>query len=235
MKFHVVIPCWRRPNITKKCFHALASLIEESKHDYDVTCIISEEEYIPICQSFGFNFFPYKNNPLGEKINAGIKKALESEFDYLMIMNSDSMVNVKLIDEIYEPALKENKPFIGVNKIYYVDSVSGNARVYTYDDFTILGVAKLIRKDVVQKAFQGGELYRSELNKGLDHTMMDSLLVRQRVYPTIVPYDEPLAVDIKSDINIWPFDFFKDKGEEADINYLSTFFKELRCFCKQAA
>lgn len=191
--------------------------------------MISEEEYVPICKSFGFNFIPYKNNPLGEKINAGIKKALESEFDYLMIMNSDSMVNVKLIDELYNDALVNKKPFIGIRKIYFADSVSGEARVVEYDMPTVLGVAKMIRRDVCN-----GNLYPSELNKGLDDNMMSGL-IQKKIYPTIIAYDEPLAVDVKSKTNIWSFDFFRDKGEAIDIKHLSSFFKELKCFCKQAA
>jgi hypothetical protein len=57
-----------------------------------------------------------------------------------------------------------------------------------------------------------GELYRHELNKCLDDTMMDNLM-RIKVFPRMVRYEGMLAMDFKSDVNIWPWEKFKDRGK----------------------
>lgn len=211
MKIRIVIPLWKRPEVTKFCFDKLQILIAESKHELAVTCVISEEEYINVCEENGFEWVWCENNPLGRKINTGIKKALDHNFDYLMMLNSDDVIHVELIDKIYEPFF--DKPLFGINKVTYVNFETKEARDFTYG-FTCLGIAKMIRRDVVEKAFKyPGFLYRPDLNKCLDDTMMDNLIKTQNVFPVIVKYEGQLAWDFKSEVNIWSWDYFKDRGK----------------------
>lgn len=207
MKIHVVIPLWKRPEVTKFCFDRFF----KSKHDVKVTCVISEDEYKKVCEDYGFDWVWAENNPLGDKINTGIKKALESEFDYLMMMNSDDVISSELIDKVYEPYY--GKPFFGINRVTYVNFKTNDALDFQYS-FTVLGIGKMIRRDVVENAFKGrGWIYRPELNKCLDDTMMDGLIRHQNVFPAIVQYDGQLAWDFKSETNIWPWEHFKRKGK----------------------
>jgi hypothetical protein len=193
----------------------LKKLITESKHDINVLCVISEQEYIPVCAEFGFHWVFALNDPLGEKINAGILKALTFEFDYLMMMNSDSVIRVDLIDRWYDEFFNKKEEFFGVNKVTYLDSETGDARDYVYD-FSILGVAKCIRRDVVERAFkERGILYQPQRNKGLDDSVYDTLM-KIGVYPKRVNYQGQLVYDIKSEVNIWPWKHFENKGKKVD-------------------
>jgi hypothetical protein len=61
------------------------------------------------------------------------------------------------------------------------------------------------------------------LNKGLDHTMMDNLMriesidhPGKRVSPKMVKYKGQLVFDIKSEVNIWPFEHFDKKGKKVE-------------------
>lgn len=211
MKIRIVIPCWKRPEITKFCFGELKKLQQISRHTLDVLCIISEDDYIPICESLGFDWLMYKNNPLGEKINAGIKKSLDYKWDYLMTMNSDSVIREELFD-FYEEYFKRDEKYFGVDTVYFLDSKSGECRKYLYN-FTILGVAKCIRRDVVES--MKGNLYRNDLNSCLDNTMMDNM-IKAGAYPKIVKYKGQLVFDVKSEVNIWPFSHFEKKGEKVE-------------------
>lgn len=213
MKIQIVIPLWKRPEVTQYCFDGLLKLIDESKHEIKVLCVISEPEYIKTCEDYGFNWIAADNKPLGQKINNGVKAALNYEWDYLMMMNSDDIVKAKLIDEYYQPFFEKKDSFFGIEKVTYVNFHTKEAREVKYN-YSVLGIGKCIRRDVVELAFKKlGELYRSELNKCLDDTMMDNL-IKLKVFPKMVQYDGMLAMDFKSEVNIWPWEHFKNKGKE---------------------
>lgn len=212
MKIQIVIPLWKRPEVTRFCFDHLKTMISESSHEMNVLCVISEHEYINICEKYGFEWVASPNNPVGGKINNGITRALQFEWDYLMMMNSDNVIKSELIEKYYRPFFETNERFFGISKVTYVKFGTEEAREYEYG-FSILGIGKCIRRDVVEMAFKNlGELYRTELNKCLDDTLFDNLL-KLKILPRNVPYNGMLAMDFKSEVNIWPWEKFKDKGK----------------------
>lgn len=196
--------------MTKFCFDGLVELIQKTKHELKVTCVISEEYYEEVCKGYGFDFVYTENDPLGAKINAGIAHAMQNEFDYLMMMNSDDIIKAELLDKYYEPFFESLNPFFGIEKVTYVNFYTKEAREYRYG-FSILGIAKCIRRDVVERV--RGKLYNPERNRCLDDGMMDRM-IDLKVFPTIVPYEGMLAMDFKSETNIWPWEKFKNKGVE---------------------
>jgi len=218
LKIAVVIPLWKRPEVTKFCFDNLLTLMSKSKHEMTVTCAISEESYITMCEDYGFDYVFVENFPLGNKINTGIKKALEKECDYIMMMNSDDVIDVKLIDEVYNDSFIDNVPYFGINRVTYVNFLTKEARDFTYG-FSCLGIAKMLKRDLVEKAFRTiGYLYKPELNKCLDDTMMDNLIRGLSVFPKIIKYEGQLAWDFKSETNIWTWDKFEKRGKEVCYN-----------------
>lgn len=190
-------------------------MIAESKHEIGVLCVISETEYIEVCNQFGFDWVFAPNDPLGDKINTGIKKALTYKPDYIMTMNSDSVIKAELLDVWYQPHFDKMEEFFGVDTVTFINSETNEAREFFYE-FTILGVGKCMRADVVERCFKVlGELYRAKLNKCLDNTMMDNLM-RIKCFPKMVKYKGQLVFDIKSDVNIWPWKFFENKGKKVE-------------------
>jgi len=126
-----------------------------------------------------------------------------------MMMNSDNVIKAKLIDEIYQPFFDRKEKFFGISRVTYVNFGTIEAREFDYD-YSVLGIGKCIRRDVVEEL--NGNLYRKELNKCLDDTMMDNL-TKIKVFPSMVRYEGMLAMDFKSDVNIWPWEKFKDRGK----------------------
>lgn len=198
--------------MSRFCFDYLKSMMDEVNHNFSVLCVISEPEYIDICKEFGFDFYMAENNPLGAKINKGIKHALKFDWDYLMIMNSDTVIKSELF-HAYDPYLKSHHDFFGVNKVTFVNFKTSEAIDYVYE-FSILGCGKMIRREVVEA--MAGNLYRPELNKCLDDTMMDNVLHATKVGGKIVKYDGQLVYDIKSDINIHPWEKFAERGKKVE-------------------
>lgn len=214
MKIRVVIPLWKRPEVTRFCFDGMERLISESKHEIAVSCVLSEREFIPLCEEYGFDWVFEENEPVGNKINTGIRSTLGYAYDYLMMMNSDDVVKAELIDKYYEPFFESLNPYFGVDKVTYVNWYTKEAREYSYE-YSVLGIAKMIRRDVVESL--KGNLYPEKLSKGLDDHFMDRM-IHNKIYPTIVKYEGQLAMDFKSEVNIWPWEKFKDKGKKVCYN-----------------
>lgn len=210
MKIRIVIPLWKRPEVTRFCFDNVLRLTQESKHEISVTCVLSEPEYIGVCQEYGFNWVFDLNEPVGKKINTGIKATLKHRYDYLMIMNSDDVIEAELIDRYYQPFFESLSPFFGVKKVTFVNFYTHEAREFEYD-FSVLGIGKCVRFDIVKSL--NGELYNPKLNRGLDDSMMDRM-IENGIFPTFINYEGMLAKDFKSDINIWGWEHFKDKGKK---------------------
>lgn len=211
MKIQVIIPIWKRPEVTKLCFDYLRELISSISYDVNVLCVISEPEYKEICDNYGFNHLTFSNDNLGDKINAGIKYSLiHYKYDYLMMMNSDSIIKPELF-EVYKPYLEKQEKFFGVNKVTFVNFYTDEAKDYLYQ-FSIIGPAKMVHRSVVEQ--MGGSLYKP-LNKCLDDSMMDNL--RPFAAGKIVEYEGQLVYDIKSDVNIHPWEKFDGKKVENEL------------------
>jgi hypothetical protein len=213
MRIRVLIPLWKRPEVTRFCFEGMKKLQKESQYEIDVSCVLSEPEYIAMCDEFGFNWVFSLNLPLGDKINTGIKSTLKYKYDYLMMMNSDNVVKAELIDKVYQPFFESLNPYFGVDKVTYVNWTTKEAREFQYE-FSVLGIGKCLRRDVVELSLKRlGEVYRKELNKCLDDTMIDNM-IKIGVYPTFVKYEGQLAMDFKSEVNIWPWERFEKRGKK---------------------
>ncbi len=188
-------------------------MINEIEHEVNVLCVISEPEYIKICESYGFNWVAQKNEPVGSKINFGIKYALRYyKFDYLMMMNSDSVIKSELFN-IYKPLIESEHKFFGVNKVTFVNFYNDEAKDFVYE-FSIIGPAKMIHRNLVEQ--MKGELYPN-LNRCLDDGMMQNVFNVTKVGGKIVKYEGQLVYDIKSDVNIHPYEKFNGKKVENEL------------------
>lgn len=175
--------------------------------------MISETEYITLCDEFGFNWIYADNNPLGAKINKGLKRALEFKgWDYMMMMNSDDVIKAELLDKYYDPFFENKEKFFGISTVTYVNFYTGEAREFDYE-YSVLGIGKCIRRDVVEQL--KGELYPAKLNRCLDDNMMETLRL-QKIFPRMVRYKGQLAMDFKSETNIHPWEKFKNKGRPVE-------------------
>ena len=90
------IAIWKRPLITKACFDGL--MRHKRKHNIDVFCVVSEKWAIDLCEAYGFKYCVTENKPIGQKMNKGLEKVLEYNFDYLLQMNSDTLLAEEFFD-----------------------------------------------------------------------------------------------------------------------------------------
>ena len=202
----ILLPIWKREKITDICLSNLKRL--QGKYKFDVLCVVSEQWAKVKAFEYGFKYIEDDNFPVGNKMNTGIEEALRFDWDYLMNLGSDDIIDERLF-ELYKPYIEEKRQCFGVTKVTFVNSKNKDVKRYDYKH--LIGAGRMIRRDIVEKYMP---LYPLK-DKCLDDGSAKKMFGTQ--FTEIQNTEDDLIVDIKSDDNIWDFDFF-----ETDIEPFET-------------
>ena len=213
MKILVFTPLWKRPEIVREYVKSYNRL--RNYADMDLLAVISPEdpcfdELMDILPP-DTHFTEYKNTPFGEKKNAGAEIAELLKWDYLMELNSDSIVNPALLD-LYRPYMDKKTPFFGLNNLYVVDhKTKDTVFLGEYNCGRSFGSGQMLHRD----AFRC-KLWDDNINEGLDTNKINNLM-KVGVQETVVDCGTvPMIIDLKVDTTIWHFRFLEGRGEKVD-------------------
>lgn len=168
--------------------------------------VISEVSMKPLCKKYGIEHVMYKNQPLGEKKNFGLSVAMKKEFDFMIEIGSDDLLKTEFL-ELYP---FDNHVF-GLRDFIILNSETGECRRHS-DREAMYGLGRAISKEALTKCKQ---LWKDKSMQGLDNSSMFTLAKMgfgERRHSSA----EPLAIDIKSEENIWPFNYLN--GIEYDFD-----------------
>lgn len=198
----VYLAVWKRPVITELCFRGIQRMKTHPDYEINALAVISEEEMIPLCEKYGINWVMYKNNPLGEKKNFGLKEAKKFEFDYLMEIGSDDLVLNELLDD-YKRLIGKSE-FFGISDAAYINSENGDCRRLI--SRSTYGAGRMISRKALDLI--GWNLWYDHLNRGMDNNSVFALNKKGVTYYRTAPMEFPGVIDIKSEENIWKFNYF---------------------------
>lgn len=196
LKLIFFLALWKRPEITEICFQGLSRLRNDGRFEISVFAVISEPEMIPLCEKYGVEYCTHENRPLAKKMNFGISKLKDKEFDYMIGLGSDDILKDGFLD-LYP----FDKPVMALKDFVMLNTETGDCRRLSHRDAGY-GLGRAISREVLQK--MDWSLYNDRLNNGLDNNSEIKLAMNGfKTYR--YANDEPMAIDLKSDENIWPF------------------------------
>lgn len=131
MKLLLFIPIYGRQPIVEMCFEGVERLKKHWPCDIEVITIVSEKWAKQASIERGYHYVEAENKPLGRKFNKGLEGALKLEWDYLMRMDSDTLINNKLW-RIYEPYFNEGMDLFGLDKCWFYEMETGKVRLVDY-------------------------------------------------------------------------------------------------------
>lgn len=228
MKTLILVPVWRRPEVTNIFAVSLAISIPAN---CEVLCILSKEdefykENMETLEPFGFNIGHYKNMPLGKKMNAGIETALDNyDFDYLMNLGSDDLIHSG-IWFLYNEFLKFKLPFFGLEKVYFYEMKTGKlARSLPY----YWGAGRMISREIIEKMRKNGKyLYKNEYSKGLDCNSIDNIKKELNIdYKQVDTNDFPYLIDLKTWDSLNDFNMFSRLYEIVNPEILDSYYPKI--------
>lgn len=198
-KLLIYLAVWRRPYITEICFRGIERLKKHTGFSIEVLAVISEESMIPLCEKYDVRWIMHENNPLGAKKNAGLQEARKIEFDYLMEIGSDTLILNDLLDMYTDLDI----PFVGVGECAFIDSDTLACRYI--NSRTTYGGGRMIRRDVLEQ--MDFKLWDDKLNRGLDNNSIFRCSLKGIKHRQFYATGFPMVIDLKSDENIWPFNY----------------------------
>lgn len=166
MKLLVFLAVWKRPEITEICFMGLERLRNNSRHPIEAFAVISEESMIPLCKKYRIKYTFYKNEPLGEKKNYGLTKAMELDWDYMIEIGSDDLIKNELIEK-YSNYFEKYEMF-GTKDSIIIDSKTGKCRRLQSD--TPYGLGRCISRKTIEKHCYGVDCVATEAIMGRGRT-----------------------------------------------------------------
>ena len=204
MKITILTAFWKRPEVLKIFIRSI-ELLRESV-DVDLVAVGSERDLIPEWATF----VKYKNMPLSNKWNAGLKKCKDS--DYVIILGSDDIIDISLLKEMIK-VMEKGIDFIYLTDFYlyniksrsgmywggYVDKRKGEGS----------GVGRCISKSLLKLLKY--KLWPNGLERGLDAGMMEMLSGLDYSKEGIsLKETQSFGIDVKGEDNLTKFWLWKN-------------------------
>lgn len=188
-------------------------LKKHEKYNINVLAVISEPEIIPLCEKYEVSWILHENLPLGKKKNYGLSHLANFDFDYVMEIGSDDLILDELLDNYLEYFGRYD--FFGVCDIAYIESENGECRRHLMSASTY-GAGRCISRHVLEE--MNWKIWDDNISRGLDNSSIKRIASHGIPYYQIPASEIPLVIDVKSNDNLWKFNYFL--GEKFDIELL---------------
>ena len=206
MKILIMTPFWKRPEIVREYVrslvrlpgHTLLAILSTEDPHYDFTWKVLPF-YTNICE--------VSNSPLGRKKNGGVRCALNLEWDYLMELNSDSILNPAIFD-LYKPYMEKEVPFFGLKDLYVTDYATKESLfIKDYNSGMTYGAGRMMHRSIVED-----KMWTDELQCGMDDNCRGKL-AKRGIKDVPVHSDVPMLVDLKTNTTLSHFKILKNLGK----------------------
>src|SRR5690625_1093474 len=124
-----------------------------------------------------------------------------------MELNSDGLITNRLMD-MYIEQMESGAEAFGTRNVHFIDSKSKETRFFQYAGSQIIGSGRCYSRATVETIVKKGGFWHDRLNKGLDNDSQRALKIHKVKTVQVDPGKEPGIIDVKSDVNIWPFETF---------------------------
>jgi hypothetical protein len=212
IKLLIYLALWKRPQITELCFKGLNRLRQHPDFDIQVLAVASEPGMLHLCEKYNVMCVTHSNEPLGKKKNFGLQAARGLQFDYLLEIGSDTLILNELLDQYVLSGFIGSEHFFGVADCAFIDSESQACR-RTGKASTYGGGRMISRAALEAMEFK---IWPDDRMKGLDNASVMKMAMGGFWYKQVKPAEIPMVVDVKSEVNIWPFNHLV--GVEFDVN-----------------
>lgn len=240
----LILTClWGREETSNFFLNYFSSMRNSLKYvELDILAVGSEGEKTKnLVEAYNFKYVEYKNKPLSEKWQYGIECAREIEFDGLVILGSDDIINVRTMDN-YAKLLQQGVLFYGFYDAYVYNILNRSMMYYGGYGASIskmprrlgetVGLGRMLSRDLLE--FIDFDIWKGvKVNSSLDGYMKKRITDNCMLYPVWSEFEEyiPLfrkryiaqvgdfflnknlfCLGTKSDTNITGYSRFRDAG-----------------------
>lgn len=224
MKILILTAIQGRQHITELFLLGIERLKIFSGHDIRLFCVCSEKEDSDFLKSKGVSHCTFENRPLSAKFDYGFKQALKYDFDYLMTLGSDDLLDHNIFNNYYNPLMQRGELFFGIKQIAIIDYRTLDCITYKYfinKGDLLLGAGRMIARSLCME-FKDKPLYNVKpKNNGLDFA--SELELKKHAKPLAVITERPQLIDVKSEVNIWSWLSVSKRQLKAEYDKITHF------------
>ena len=207
-KFLVLVPVHERYNVLKLFAQGIDSL-KNKGYDIQVLAVGSSDSDLKSCKEFNFNYVQYKNI-LGEKLNYALDFSKKFDFEAMIMLGSDDLLNDKALD-FYIERLRKGDRFIGFLDCYFYDLDTSNLIKWGgYTDENKYGKVRKGEPIGAWRCFSRSLLEEMDwklwknTHTGIDATMWEKIKRKKNVKTYYMP-NNVMVCDFKTSKNITSF------------------------------
>lgn len=214
-----LIPHYKRPEVLEITAKILPEWVEPFYILSPQDCYFNENK--KILSKYSFDYCTAPNFPLNMKLNYGIKEIRKRKFEYMMFLNSDSLINkdyLNLLDIVFRGLWP---PVVGTSKLYFTDISFNNTYCYDYPIDFPLGSGRIISRRVIDKC---EILFPGNQNSGMDGLLAETVKKENFKIRLLKEIDIPLILDIKTATNLTPMKILSSKAKRVDWKEIKKYF-----------
>jgi len=209
LKTLILTAFWRRPEISILFWYGIERL--RRRFNIEICSVISDEENKDLARLCDSDYIiETENKPLGRKMNTAMEGIIDKDFDFMMQLGSDNLISNKGM----ETNLKymNDYQFFGHTNVIMIDSKTKDCKVKKYGN--VFGAGRCIHKDLIKKAMP---LWIDDRDRGMDCN--SEVSIENKCGKVAIPINDTEIIDVKSDENIWKYDYLD--GEKCSLDILS--------------
>lgn len=203
----LLVPIWKRPEVTRIMLNNLPRTIERFKANgielipyFTVSCT----DGLALMKEYKYDYIALPNNPIGAKLDMAIRHC-PHDFDYLIGLGSDNIILDSGID-IISNGINTGIKCGGFSDIVFIH---GN-RMKLFHSNVMFGAGRWVNRFLLDAAMRSGELY-GDIDKALDGASFRA--IKRTGFTDFRYFRGNHVIDIKSDTNINKFDAYPCKEQ----------------------
>jgi len=209
-KLTILTCIWKRPEI----FELFCLGVKLCRRVAEVQVVVVGSEgrrSRKLAKKYGFTYVECSNSPLGRKWNTGALECAKHDSDYFLMMGSDDLFGVKLMEE-YGKYMDEGIDYVYLTDCYFYDIESKKALYWggyrgQYRGYAA-GIGRLLSRRLMEQ-LNWLPWYDEKYSDLLDTAMDLQLQKITHTAQAISLKEEKLfAVDVKSPVNMTPFELW---------------------------
>jgi hypothetical protein len=203
---------WKRYEIFELFANATKKLNNDNLEIIVIVAGSDGNESKSIVEKHGFIYIEIQNEPLATKMNATTILAAELNCDYVLCVGSDDVITNDLL-EIYKNKMFESIDYVAVLDWYFYDTITNKFAYWGgYIDSRkghTCGAGRLISMSLLNK--WKNTPWEVKHSKVLDNSMQEKLKnTKHSSYIFSLKEFNVYAFDIKSDVNMTPFQLWEN-------------------------
>jgi hypothetical protein len=205
----------KRPRIDEVYCLMIQRLMSHYPSLFIPVSVVSIEEEKTVFEKYGIETYIFENSPLGAKHNHAIGK-LKGKVTHVLHLGSDNVIDDNYMNELLSHL---DVDIVWGKGLVYYSSSNHRARLWEECYKQSPGPGRLMRTEILDKV--NWQPWTEGLENGMDGNCYENIKpFIQTIHTFLIKDFKSLLMDVKSEMNMHPYNLFENNGRELNTDYI---------------